>query len=604
MTEARPLNVRLSAGLAAAGAAALLTGCAATTAPAPEAGLRPALAAAPAEDRPSSTGGLFLAAEVALDSGAGETAAELFSRASAADASDFALKERAFTASLVAGRVHRAAELAPAPGEAADGLVALGRLTRAVDALAENRPREALALLSQGWGSGPHALAAQLLEPWAAAAAGEAKVPPAPPPAADRVATAFADLGRAQLAERAGRYALAEPIYKALAAQHDSLFAENYGAFLERRGRRADALKLYDSLLAKNPDNGAVQDARDRAKAARPAPPQATLREGAALALIGPAASLSQRKEGDLGLSYLRLSLRLDPDSAPVLILVGDALNAAGDTEGARAAYARVRPGSVDHATALVRLAVLRQQADDPEGALSLAKTAYAERPDDPQTMVTYAELLRTAKRYDEAVAVLDRLILKMGAGQSGAKLYFLRGAALERAGRWPQAEADLKRSLVLNPDDPEVQNYLGYAWADRGEHLKEAVALLQRAVQASPQQGALLDSLGWARFRTGDYKAAVIDLERAAALEPADAAIVDHLGDAYWRLGRAVDARYQWDRVLTLDPEADLKATVERKLRRGDLAGAVRGGQSAAPAAQAGGQSPAPADGRTAPRS
>ncbi|CAN5221012.1 tetratricopeptide repeat protein [soil metagenome] len=562
--------IRTTALLSAACTAALvLCGCA-TEGAAEKAGLRPVLAQSAPIDRPSSTGGLFLAGEVALDAGAGDQAAELFSRASAADPSDFTLKERAFTASLVSGRVERAAELAPAPGEAGDALVALGRLTRAVDALASNHPKDADAILSQGWSAGPHAPAALLLAPWAALASGDAKASLQPHPGSDRVVLSFADLGRARLAERAGRFGVAEPLFKALAGQRDSLFAEAYGDFLERRGRRADAVKLYDAILLKTPDNPTIQSARERAKASRPAPPQPTIKQAAAEALIGPAAALSLRREGDLGLSYMRLSLRLDPDSAPVWVLVGDALNAAGDKEGARIAYEHVRPGVADHVQALTHLAVLRQQADDAPGALVLAKAAFDERPSDPQAMVTYAELMRTAKRYDEAIVVLDKLIVKMGSSPSAAKLYFLRGAAQEKAGRWALAEADLKRSLAIKPDDAEVQNYLGYAWADRGEHLPEALVLLQKAVRSSPQQGALLDSLGWARFRAGDFKAAVIDLERAFALEPSDPAIVDHLGDAYWRLGRSVDARYQWDRVLTLDPEDDLKATARRKLKDG----------------------------------
>ena len=92
----------------------------------------------------------------------------------------------------------------------------------------------------------------------------------------------------------------------------------------------------------------------------------------------------------------------------------------------------------------------------------------------------------------------------------------------------------------------------------------------VQTAVAASPGQGALLDSLGWARLRSGDVKSAILDLERAAALTPSDPDIVEHLGDAYWRAGRLVEARYQWNRVLTLDPEAAQQARVEQKLKDG----------------------------------
>ena len=549
--------------------AALLSGCA--TSDAHRAGLRPLVAdrrpAAP--DEPPSVNGLFLAGAVALNAGSGDSAAEMFAGAAAADPDDTSLKQRAFTANLVAGRVTRAAQLSPGPGEAGDGLVNLGRLTQAVEALAEGRNKAAQTLLAAIPPTGAHASAARLTAPWIAVAAGDTRAAAPPEPGGDRLILPFQTLGRARLAERAGRFAVADPLFKGLTASRDGLFTQAYGGFLERRGRRAEAVKLYDLALQRTADDIALQRARARASGAS-APPQPTIKEGAAEALVGPAAALSIRREGDRGLSYLRLALRLDPHRAPLWLMVGEALEAAGDVESARRAYGEVAPGEPEHPTALTRLALLRQKADDAPGALELARQAYAEAPTDPQAMVTYAELLRIAKRYDEAIAILDKLIAKMGKSQPAAKLYFLRAAALERAGKWPQAESDLKQSLAIDPNDAEVQNYLGYAWADRGEHLPEAVALLRKAVAASPGQGALLDSLGWAYFRSGDTKAAVIDLERAVALEPADAAIVDHLGDAYWRIGRSLEARYQWNRVLTLDPEDDVKARATQKLKDG----------------------------------
>ena len=551
-------------------ATAGVAGCA--TSDADRAGLRPAVPAdrPVAADEPSSANGLFLAGAVALGSGSGDAAADMFARASAADPQDPSLKQRAFTAALVAGQVDRAAQLAPAPGEAGEGLVNLGRLTQAVEGLAENQPKAAEAILGTIGPNAPHGSTAALLHPWVLAAAKTAPPAAPPEPGADRLLLPFQMLGRARLAERAGRFAVADPLFKGLTGSRDGLFTLAYGGFLERRGRGAEAVKLYGDALQKTPDDPALQQARLRAAAGRSPPPQPTLREGAAEALVGPAAALSIRREADRGLSYLRLALRLDPHRAPLWLMVGEALEAAGDPDGAAHAYAQVAAGEPEHPSALTRLALLRQKADDAPGALELARQAYAEAPTDPQAMVTYAELLRIGKRYDEAVAILDKLIAKMGKSQTAAKLYFLRAAALERAGKWPQAEADLKSSLALDPNDAEVQNYLGYAWADRGEHLPEAVALLRKAVAASPGQGALLDSLGWAYLRSGDVKAAVVDLERAVALEPADAAIVDHLGDAYWRVGRSVEARYQWRRVLTLDPEDDVKARAQQKLKDG----------------------------------
>ena len=134
----------------------------------------------------------------------------------------------------------------------------------------------------------------------------------------------------------------------------------------------------------------------------------------------------------------------------------------------------------------------------------------------------------------------------------------------------WPGAEADLQKALTLQPDEPELLNYLGYAWIDRGQNLGPAMEMVQKAVAANPRSGAMIDSLGWAYFRMGDYRNAVEYLERAVTLEPSDTDINDHLGDAYWMVGRQIEARFQWTRVLQLKPEAAMKVKAEGKLKNG----------------------------------
>jgi Flp pilus assembly protein TadD len=88
--------------------------------------------------------------------------------------------------------------------------------------------------------------------------------------------------------------------------------------------------------------------------------------------------------------------------------------------------------------------------------------------------------------------------------------------------------------------------------------------------VKAAPNSGAMEDSLGWAHFKLGDYKEAVDELETAVSLEPSDPEINSHLGDAYWMVGRRDEAAFQWRRTLTFEPDTELKASVEAKLKDG----------------------------------
>ena len=168
---------------------------------------------------------------------------------------------------------------------------------------------------------------------------------------------------------------------------------------------------------------------------------------------------------------------------------------------------------------------------------------------------------------------ILDEDLDKLIAGQGDTpdwRLLYMRAVDYQESNHWPDAERDLTLALKQRPDEPELLNFLGYSWIDRGEKLHEALAMVQKAVDTDPKSGAMIDSLGWGYYRLGDYKSAVDKLEQAVELEAGDPDVNNHLGDAYWRVGRRVEARFQWDRVLTLEPDAKLKTEVEGKLRNG----------------------------------
>jgi Flp pilus assembly protein TadD len=148
--------------------------------------------------------------------------------------------------------------------------------------------------------------------------------------------------------------------------------------------------------------------------------------------------------------------------------------------------------------------------------------------------------------------------------------IYYFRGICFERAKQWPKAEADLKMSLDLFPDQPHVLNYLGYSWIDQGFNLDEGMRMIKRAVEQRADDGYIVDSLGWAYYRLGNREEAVKQLERAIELKPEDPTINDHLGDAYWRVGRVLEARFQWSHARDLKPEPEDLVKIEAKLKSG----------------------------------
>jgi Flp pilus assembly protein TadD len=563
------------------GAAALALGACAT--PAEQAGLRgpvapdpitPAQAAGVAQPGPTadaSAYGMFLAGNAALSAGDSTGASRYFSQLAASEDADDFLKERAFTASVLAGDIALAAKLAPADGVGAVGTQRLGRLTKAVEAIVAGRGAEAVAALNADFTGPPHGTAAALLSPWAAALAGETDPKLATIKAPD--ASAAELLGKyseAQLLERGKKIKEAEAAYKELyeKAPNFGLAALGYGEFLERRGRKGEAAGVYDAVLKQNPDSTGAKLAKARTQGRGKAPALPTESQGAAQALIGLAANLVGRQQEN-SFVYLRLALRLDPSRNDAWVLLGDFLQQSGDREAARQAFLRVPAQAPEFMAARLRLAASYEAEDDLDGALKVARETAQSSPDDSDAQQLLANLLVTAKDYDGSVKVLDKLI-NTSSAKPNWRLHYFRAMAHERAGRWPQAETDLQKALSLAPNQPEVLNYLGYSWADRGEHLPEALEMLTKAYNANPNSGAVIDSLGWAFYRMGQYGRALTQLERAVVLEPGDPDVNNHLGDVYWRLDRQLEARFQWQRVLSLQPEAKLRAEVEAKLKAG----------------------------------
>lgn len=513
--------------------------------------------------------GAFLAGQGALNDGNGAEAATYFARAEEEGGSSDMLQDRAFTAAVLAGDITKAAAVAPAGPDSSESVKRLGLLVKAVEMMADGQGKAAKEALSGDKIGFPHRGAAALLSPWAAAMAGDTEGSLVRPEIrGDRVVDYFGQLGQAYLYERARRYDEAETDYKALTGNDTpgDMAVLAYGGFLERRGRRPEAIALYDKALANQPSSQALTMARARAAGDKPAPPAPTLKQGAAQVLVAPAAGMLAAKQQQLGLAYLRLALRLDPGRNEAWLMVGDLMEAGGDVTASRAAYGKPKPGSPEYSAARTKLAWSFQNAKQPEVALKMAQEAAATGESDSQ--ITYADLLRANDRYAESAAVLSQVIAKRA--EPDWRLLYMRGVAYERSGHWPEAQQDLEGALKIRPDEPELLNYLGYSWIDKGERLPQALDMVQRAVAANPQSGAMIDSLGWAHYRLGDYKKAVELLEQAVELEAGDPEINNHLGDAYWRVGRRVEADYQWKRVLTLDPDAKIKAEVESKIASG----------------------------------
>jgi Flp pilus assembly protein TadD len=219
-----------------------------------------------------------------------------------------------------------------------------------------------------------------------------------------------------------------------------------------------------------------------------------------------------------------------------------------------------------------LRRAALLASIKEPSAALKILDSLNATFPDRPEPYSMRGDIEHDAKHYTASVNAYTAAIARLGhETQQNWTLFYQRGISQERAGDWPKAEADFQHALQLAPEQPFVLNYLAYSWTERGENLDKARQMIERAVALRPNDGAIIDSLGWLVLRQGDVPGAVKLLQRAVELEPADPTVNGHLGDAYWAAGRKLEAQFQWRRALTLEPDADDVVKLQTKLRKSE---------------------------------
>jgi Flp pilus assembly protein TadD len=347
---------------------------------------------------------------------------------------------------------------------------------------------------------------------------------------------------------------------------------EAYTRMLGNAGRfdeAEDVLERYAAEGLSHPLVTLVAEAvEDRRRPGLFAP---SVQDGAAEMFHGIGVALARDGSNDLALVFLRLGLYLNPDADVIALVLGQILDGAGEHQAANAIYERVSEASPLKPTAIVRVAENLDAMGDREEALRRLTNIVQANPDDLDALSVLGDLQRTAERYADAAATYTRALeLAPGDTPGDWRFYYVRGIAYERSQQWSKAEADFQRALELRPDQPQVLNYLGYSWVDKGINLVPALEMIETAVAAAPNDGYIVDSLGWAFYKLGRYDEAVETLERAVQLRPNDPEINDHLGDAYWRAGRQLEARFQWKVAADVDEEGNVTERVQPKLANG----------------------------------
>jgi tetratricopeptide (TPR) repeat protein len=348
--------------------------------------------------------------------------------------------------------------------------------------------------------------------------------------------------------------------------------SDAYGRFLARKARWDEAKTLYERVLMDNPGHPvAIQALRDIAAKKSFQPLVTSPAEGVAEALFGIAASLNDRRSVEVAILYLNITLYLRPNFDLARVLLASHYERMQNYEMANSYYARIPNSSPYFAMTQIQAAINDGRLDQADQGVAKLKVLVDRGSADSDAYTALGDLLRTSERFGEAVAAYDKAIAGLkNDDRRLVQIYYARGVSLERSNKWTEAERDFRQALKLNPERPEVLNYLGYTFVDRGINLDEAVSMLEKARALRPLDGMIADSVGWAYYKLGRYQEAARTLEEAVQLAPGASDINDHLGDAYWRIGRKIDARFQWQHALQLEPDAKQKEVIERKLQFG----------------------------------
>jgi tetratricopeptide (TPR) repeat protein len=353
---------------------------------------------------------------------------------------------------------------------------------------------------------------------------------------------------------------------------------EAYAHWASRNLGKDEALKIYETFDKVLPQHPLVVEAMEEIKDGEKLDPLVgSPQAGAAEVLFGLGTSLGRQGGEDLALAYLQLAIYLAPQHPLALMSLADLYESIKKPALAIKIYQRVPADSPLRRNADIQLVTNLDSIDRTDEAKKILEKLTAERTGDLEAITALGNIQRVRKDFADCADTYGKAVATLKNPQkSNWLIFYFRGICNERSKQWGAAETDFKRALDLFPDQPHVLNYLGYSWIDQGINLDEGMTMIRRAVEQRPDDGYIVDSLGWAYYRIKNYDEAMKQLERAVELKPEDPTINDHLGDAYWKIGRTLEAQFQWAHARDLKPEPDDLKKIVEKIRTGLVDDAV----------------------------
>ena len=286
----------------------------------------------------------------------------------------------------------------------------------------------------------------------------------------------------------------------------------------------------------------------------------------------------AQGKQADLAEKFYRHALKLRRDKAGGIYeeLGKLLLDVRKFAEAAKVFQEAVKDASLANSRPnfLFMLSQAEEMAGNTEAALEAIAEARKAIPDHPLLAFQEAWVHYHAHNWDKAVPLLEAFIEKNPQHKLARQCQYSLSNIHVQKGEIRKGEEILEKVLAESPDDPSVNNDLGYLYADQGKNLEQARSMIEKAVKAEPDNAAYQDSMGWVLYKLGKYQEAVPFLEKSAnSPRGGDATIWDHLGDTQEKLGQKEKAIENWKKALKdakedKHPDAQLIEKLELKLK------------------------------------
>jgi tetratricopeptide (TPR) repeat protein len=271
-----------------------------------------------------------------------------------------------------------------------------------------------------------------------------------------------------------------------------------------------------------------------------------------------------EQKKYEKASAKLNEVLQLVPESDKIRFYLAAVYEEMGKSEESVAEYLKIPASSQYYSDSVVHATYLLKQKKDYDKALSVAEQAYKEKSDSAQFIAIYSSLLDETGQSSRAVKILSAAVEKF---PENVQLRFFLGAVHDRVGNRKESLSNMRKVIELDPNHVQGLNYLAFTLAEIGEELEAAEIFVKRALAMEPNDGFILDTFGWVKFKQGDYRAAIKILEKAYTHQPTESIIAEHLGDVYYKQQLVEKAKSMYKRAYDLESNENKLREIKSKI-------------------------------------